>query len=104
MKPEDASDRPDFRNKRIEMAPSTGIEMFWGIAEEFMQRIFALDPGEYLITDESCLLDFTGLGVKSEDVHRKIEDEYDLDVAEIESGNLLAIFMRIHRHRFGPSS
>jgi hypothetical protein len=87
-----------FKGKRIEFAPTTGIDMVREIAEDFMRRIFGFDPGEYLITDESSLFDFTGvdeMGLSA--IHKKIQDVYHLDVSDVESGNLLTIFMRIHR-------
>ncbi len=94
-----------FKGKRIEFAPTTGIDMFLGIAEDFMQRIFDFEPGEYLITDESSLFDFTGLDeMELGDIQRKIRDVYDLDVSDIESGNLLAIFTRIHHRKYGTPS
>ena len=48
-----------LKGKKIQLAPTAGIEMFEGIAEDFMQRIFNLEAGDYLITDESSLHDFT---------------------------------------------
>lgn len=91
-----------FKGKKIELAPTTGIDMFWDIAEDFMSRIFDFAPGEYLITDESSLFDFTGLDeMEITDIHKKIREVYDLDVSDIRSGNLLEIFMRIHRRKYG---
>jgi len=86
-----------FKGKKIVFAPTTGVDMFLEISGDFMKRIFNLEPGEYLITDESSLLDFTGLDeMKMEDIRGRIRDVYDLDVSDIESGNLLEIFKRIH--------
>ena len=105
MKPDRREGFPeDFRHKKIEIAPSTGIDMFVDIAEDFMQKVFNFEPGNYLITDESSLSDFTGLEIEIKDLYQKIREIYDLDVSDIESGNLLDIFMRIHRHRFGSPS
>ena len=92
-----------FKGRKIEFAPTTGIDMFLEIAEDFMRRIFDFDPGKYLITDESSLFDFTGLDeMEITDIHKKIQDVYDLDVSDIPSGNLLEILMRIHRKKYGP--
>jgi len=86
-----------FKGKKIVFAPTTGVDMFLEISGDFMKRIFNFEPGEYLITDESSLLDFTGLDeMKMEDIRGRIQDVYDLDVSDIESGNLLEIFKRIH--------
>ena len=86
-----------LKGNKIELAPTAGIEMFEGIAEDFMQRIFNLEAGDYLITDESSLYDFTGVDdMKLADIYRKIENEYGLDVSDLKSGNLLEIFVRVH--------
>ena len=87
-----------FKGKRIELAPTTGIDMFLESAEDFMRRIFGFEPGEYLITDESSLFDFTGVDeMRLSHIQKKIQTVYNLDVSDSESGNLLTIFMRIHR-------
>lgn len=91
-----------LKGKKIELAPTTGIDMFWDIAVDFMERIFHFAPGEYLITDESSLWDFTGVDdMEIADVHEKIQKIYDLDVSDLQSGNLLDIFLRIHRRTYG---
>ena len=91
-----------LKGKRIEMAPTTGIEMFEQIAEDFMLRIFGLETGDYLITDESSLRDFKGVDdMKLADIHQKIRDEYGQDVSDLKSGNLLEIFVRLHDQQFG---
>ncbi len=43
---------------RVSMADSEGIEQFQGIATSFMREIFALEPDQYQITDESSLGEF----------------------------------------------
>lgn len=93
-----------FKGKKIELAPSKGVEMFADIAEEFMERILGFAPGDYLITDESSLLDFVGLGEEIElaDLQQKIREEYEVEISDLQSGNLLEIFMRIHRRKYGP--
>ena len=86
-----------FKGKKIEFAPTTGVDRFWDIAEDFMRRIFGFESGDYLITDESSLFDFTGVDdMEIADIHKQIRDVYGLDVSDIESGNLLEVFRRIH--------
>jgi hypothetical protein len=90
-----------FKGKKIEYAPSAGVDMFLNISEDFMKNIFYFEPDEYLISDESSLFDFTGLDeTELTDVQERIQDVYDLDVSDIASGNLLEIFMRIHHSKF----
>lgn len=91
-----------FKGKKIEFASTQGIEICKEIAEDFMERIFDFEPGEYLITDESSLFDFTGLDeMEMTDIYKKIWGAYNLDVSDIESGNLLEIFTRIHKKKHG---
>jgi len=52
--------RGPFKGKRIELAPTEELDMFRSLAEEFMEAIFCMEPGSYLITDESSLRDFKG--------------------------------------------
>ena len=91
-----------FKGKKIEFAPTEGIDMFLESTEDFMRRIFDFEPGEYLITDESSLFDFTGVDeMEISDMHKKIREVYDLDVSDILSKNLLEIVRRIHRRKYG---
>jgi hypothetical protein len=85
-----------FKGKKIEFAPTTGIDKFRAISEDFMNRVFGLEPGEYLISDESSLYDFTGLDeMELPDIHKKIQEMYNINVSDIKSRNLLEIFKRI---------
>jgi hypothetical protein len=94
-----------FKGKKIEFASTTEIEMFFEIAEDFMHRILDFEPGDYLITDESSLWDFTGRDKQElDDIYKKIQEVYDLDVSDIPTGNLLEIFRRIHRRTYGAPS
>ncbi len=94
-----------FKGKKIEFAPTTGIDRFFGISKEFMKKIFDFEPGEYLITDESSLHDFTGLEeMEFSDIQKRIQDVYDIDVSDMESGNLLDIFTRIYENRCNGST
>ena len=87
-----------FKGKKIEFAHTTGIDKFFAISKEFMKKIFDFEPGEYLITDESSLHDFTGLDeMELSDIQIRIQDEYGIDVSNIESGNLIEIFTRIFK-------
>ncbi|MCH7760390.1 hypothetical protein IIA15_03175 [candidate division TA06 bacterium] len=94
-----------FKGKKIKFASSTGVDMLIDISEDLMKRIFGFDSGEYLITDESSLQDFTGVDdMELLDIQTKIREVYDLDVSDIEPGNLVEIFMRIHRNKYGEPS
>ncbi len=93
--------RGPFKGKRIELAPTDDLEMFRSFADEFMEEIFNMEPGSYLITDESSLWDFQGVeDLELPDIHRKIREVYNVDVSDIVSGNLIEVFARIHRHTY----
>ena len=94
-----------FKGKRIKFAPTTGIDMFQEVAEDFMRRVFDFEPGSYLISDESSLFDFTGVEeMERKDIQQKIREVYDVDVSDLASGNLLEIFARLHYRRYGGPS
>jgi len=89
-----------FKGKRVEFAPTTGIERLENIAEDFMLEIFGFEPGQYLITDLSSLHDFVGVDeMEVGDMLMRIRETYGLDVADLPNGNLLEIFRRLHEHQ-----
>jgi hypothetical protein len=99
-KQETVISRRPFKGKKIEFASTLGMDAFRDISEDFMKKVFGLDVGDYLITDESRLRDFVGIDETDlVDSHGKIRREYGLDVSQVLSGNLLAIFKRIHRKK-----
>jgi len=62
-----------------------------------MKKVLGLEPGEYLISDESSLYDFTDPNEKElPDIHNKIQEMYNIDISDIKSRNLLEIFKRIN--------
>jgi hypothetical protein len=94
-----------FKGKRIEFAPTEELDMFRTLADEFMEEIFCMEPGSYLITDESSLRDFQGVeDMELPDIHGKIREVYGVDVSDIVSANLVEIFARIHKHMYGQKS
>ena len=97
--------RAPFKGKRIELACTDELDMFRSLAEEFMEEIFCMEPGSYLITDESSLRDFQGVeDLELPAIHRKVLEVYGVDVSDIVSGNLVEIFVRIHKHTYGQKT
>lgn len=93
-----------FKGKKIEFAPTTGVDKFRAISKDFMNKIFGFGPGEYLISDESSLYDFTGLDeMQLPDIHKKIQEIYNIDISDIKSRNLLEIFKKIRDSDSGTS-
>jgi hypothetical protein len=92
--------RGPFKGKKIELASTVGISLFEAIANEFMLRVFGYEAGDYLITDEFSLHDFTGVGdMELSDIQAKIRDVYGLDVSDLPAGILLDIFVRINERQ-----
>ena len=50
-----------FKGKTITFASTERIEEFKTIADDFMLDVFELEPGDYVISDESDLRDFVSL-------------------------------------------
>ena len=91
-----------FKGKRIEFASTNGIDMFQSLSEEFMLNIFSMEPGEYLISDESSLSDFIGLEeFEIDKIKEKIYSKFGVEIFNINSIKLLEIFTKIHQHRYG---
>ena len=86
-----------LKGKRIVWASTTGVDTFGEISADFMLRVFGFEPGDYLITDESSLLDFSDRETALEDLQSKVTAIYGIDIADVPKGNLLEIFKRIHR-------
>jgi len=89
-------------DEKVEFASTTGVDMFAEIAGEFMVSIFGLEPGDYIITDESSLTDFVGMDqMELPDMQKKVREMYSIDVSDLRFGNLVQIFTRIHHSKFG---
>ncbi len=98
------SRRGPLRGKTIELAPTREIEEFIDIYKEFIERMFGLEPGEYLITDESTLYDFMGPGGNELlDLQKTIRDTYGVDISNIRNGSLREIFKRIKTSKKGKT-
>ena len=89
--------RGRYKGKKISFASSSRVDILREIANEFMLEIFEFSVGDYLITDESCLSDFTEMG--SADVSpiwQRIEDHYGIRANDVSSDRLVDIFSEIH--------
>lgn len=92
--------RGPFRGKKITFAASSRVEELRDLADEFMFEIFEFSAGEYLIFDESSLLDFTDM--ESADVSQiwqRIEKHYGIRAEDVSSNNLVDIFSEIYGRR-----
>lgn len=58
--------------------------------------VFDLEPGEYLITDESDVRDFTEMGSSdTSEIWKRIDEVYGIVSADVRSGRLVDIFMEV---------
>jgi len=92
--------RGPLKGKTISYASSDRIEEFHRIADDFMLEIFDFLPGDYLITDESSLRDFTELGSsETSQIWSRIAKLYAIGQADVPSEKLVDIFAEIHARR-----
>jgi len=92
--------RGRFKGKKVTYASTDRIEELRQIADEFMEEIFELLPGEYLISDESDIRDFTEFGSSdTSEIWKRIIDVYGIEQSDAGSGRFVNIFAEIARRR-----
>jgi len=92
--------RGRFVDKKITFASTERIEDFRQLASDFMGQVFDFLPSEYLISDESDLLDFTDMGSSdTSEIWKRITEIYGVSLADVESERLVNIFTEITRRR-----
>jgi hypothetical protein len=92
--------RGQFKGKKVEFAPSDRIEDLRQVADDFMIEIFDFVPGEYLITDESTLRDFTDMGSSdTSPIWNLISDIYQIERHDVPSDKLVDIFIEIQARK-----
>lgn len=80
----------------ITLAPTKRVASLTELSDTFMKKVLGLDPGDYLLTDESRLADFTAFGAGHlSRLLDKIKRIYPMDVSAVEKGNLSEIFKKI---------
>lgn len=88
--------RGAFQGKKIEFASSERIDELRAVADDFMLEIFDFLPGEYLITDESSLADFTEMGsADTTPIWSLIAEHFEIERTDVESEMLVDIFAEI---------
>jgi hypothetical protein len=69
------------------------VEAAGQLADDFMFDIFDFDAGDYLITDESSLADYTDIGSSDSSPSWKlIKDKYRVSPEDCRSDKLVDIF------------
>jgi hypothetical protein len=84
----------------ITFASTEEVDAHGEIAAEFIRTIFAFEPGDYAISDESDILDFMSFDESdTSDVWSRIERAYGLTQVDVGSGRLLQIVKAISGKR-----
>ena len=92
--------RGPWKGKTITYASADRIEEFRRVADDFMLEIFDFLPGEYLITDESSLRDFTDFGSsESSPIWSRITKIFAIGRADVPSERLVDIFAEIQARK-----
>jgi hypothetical protein len=84
----------------IQFAPMVEVDKYAQLAGNFFDKILGMDYRQVLITDQSSLYDFAFSEERLAELQRKIRDIYQVDVSDIEDGNLVTIFARLHQQGF----
>jgi hypothetical protein len=94
------SKRGTFKGKKVTYASTDRVEEFRKLAGDFMMEVFDFLPGDYLITDESSLRDFTELASPdTSPIWFRINEIYAIGRADVPSERLVDIFAEIQRRR-----
>ena len=92
--------RGAFKGKKVTYAPTDRAEDFRKLAADFMMEVFDFMPGDYLITDESSLRDFTEFAsADTSPIWSRITQIYAIGKADVPSERLVDIFAEIQRRR-----
>jgi hypothetical protein len=87
-----------FEGKTVTLAETDVVETYPQIVAAFMSQVFDLDPGDYLITDESGLLDFTPFDESdTTEIWARIESVYGIAQSDVGFGLLIRIFEAISK-------
>ena len=90
----------ELAEKTIAFSSTDQVDAYQDIADHFMYEIFDLNPGDYVITDESNILDFADMDESdASDIWRRIESAYAIVQSDVNSGRLPKIFEAIANRR-----
>ena len=100
MSNDDVISKDQFRDRKITFASTERIEAVAQIAGEFMEGIFELQPGEYVISDEADVRDFTEMASSdTSEIWTRIKGRYGIEESDVGSGRFPDIFAEVARRR-----
>ncbi len=92
--------RGAFKGKKVTFAATDRVEDFRKLAGEFMAEVFDFLPGDYLISDESSLRDFTEFASSNTSpIWTRITEIYGIGKEDVPSEKLVDIFVEIQSRR-----
>lgn len=92
--------RGSFKGKKVTYASTDRVEEYRRVADAFMMEVFDLLQGDYLITDESSLRDFTDFASSdTAPIWCRITEIYGIGKADAPSERLADIFAEIQKRR-----
>jgi hypothetical protein len=90
--------RGAYKGKKVTYASTDRMEDFRGLADDFMMEVFDFLPGDYLITDESSLRDFTEFASSdTSPIWVRIAEIYAIGKADVPSERLVDTFAEVRR-------
>jgi hypothetical protein len=78
----------------IEYSPSVEIQKKQLLLEDFARRVLDLEPGDYIVSDESSLWDFC-LDENLDPLFEKIRNVYGIDVSDIGDAKIWKVLERL---------
>lgn len=78
----------------VEFASTDEIDQYSTIASDFFEEILEMDFDTCFVSDESSLWDFPNTSDKAR-VLELVKQTYQVDISDIETGNLVQIFQRL---------
>jgi len=92
--------RGAFKGKKVTYASTDRVEELRKLAADFMMELFDFLPGDYLITDESSLRDFTDFAsADTSPLWHRITEIYAIGKSDVPSERLVDIFTEIQARR-----
>lgn len=94
------SKRGAIKGQKVTYASTDRMEEYRQVAGDFMMEVFDFLPGDYLITDESSLRDFTDFASSdTSTIWYRITEIYGIVKADAASERLVDIFAQIQKRR-----
>ena len=91
--------RGTFKGK-VTCASTDRVQEYRRVADDFMMEVFDFLPGDYLITDESRLRDFTDFASSGTlSIWCRITEIYKVSRADVSSERLADIFSEIEKRK-----